>query len=228
VSVSCSALLLPGLDGTGRLFEPMVEVQPEGWDVGVLSYDACGVDVDAYVASQLPADGRVVLVAESFSGPVAVRMAARHPDRVSHLVLAASFVRSPVPSWGRLLPWSALMVVRPPAQVLRSLLLGSDAGTGLTTKLRHAIASVPPAVMAGRIEAVLQVDVTRELASCGVPVLYLAATRDRVVGRRGLEQVLEVRPDATVAAVDAPHLVLQREPAWAWARIKAFVSGEAR
>jgi len=82
--------------------------------------------------------------------------------------------------------------------------------------------------MAGRIEAVLQVDVTRELASCGVPVLYLAATRDRVVGRRGLEQVLEVRPDATVAAVDAPHLVLQREPAWAWARIKAFVSGEAR
>ena len=39
----------------------------------------------------------MVLIAESFSGPLAIRFAAANPDRVRALILCASFIRLPKP-----------------------------------------------------------------------------------------------------------------------------------
>lgn len=58
-----------------------------------LGYDA----LVAHVRGRLAGD-RFVVVGESFSGPVAIELAASHPQ-VAGLVLAASFARHPLPSW---------------------------------------------------------------------------------------------------------------------------------
>lgn len=112
---------------------------------------------------------------------------------------------------------------RPPEFLLKWSLLGRDAGQEITRHLRDALATVPPSVLARRIETVLRVDVGEYLRAVRIPMLYLGATEDRVVGTRGLATILEMRPDVHVRTVRAPHLLLQREPAWAWDRIVEFV-----
>jgi pimeloyl-ACP methyl ester carboxylesterase len=88
-------LLLPGLDGTGRLFEPLVRYAPEWASCTVarypadreLSYPECA---DLVSAEFLP-DAPFVIVAESFSGPVAILTASKRPPNLKGLVLFNTF-----------------------------------------------------------------------------------------------------------------------------------------
>jgi pimeloyl-[acyl-carrier protein] methyl ester esterase len=92
-------VLLPGFDGSGRLFAPLLAQRDLPFDPRVVALPADlprGYDeLLAWMEPRLPAEP-FVLLAESFSGPLAIRFAARHPERVAHLVLAATFLRSPL------------------------------------------------------------------------------------------------------------------------------------
>src|SRR5262245_41048704 len=69
-------VLLPGLDGTGKLFGPFVERAHATFDVKVVEYPAderLGYpELEALVGRGLPTSGPFFLVAESFSGPIAI------------------------------------------------------------------------------------------------------------------------------------------------------------
>jgi pimeloyl-[acyl-carrier protein] methyl ester esterase len=222
------ALLLPGLDGTGEMFQPMVETAPEGYETWVHDYQGCGYGPPGamdIVEPSLPVSGKAVLVAESYSGPLAVRLAAAYPSQVSHVVLGASFVRAPVSERLLRLSSGAMVLARPPRFLLRALLLGWDAAPELVERLRDVVDRVPPSVLGARLREIRHVDVTEELRRCEPPILYLEGTEDRLVGSRGIDLIREVRPDVKVERVRAPHLVLQREPDWAWEKIVEFVEG---
>jgi len=172
--------------------------------------------------------GPFAIVAESFSGPIAVHLAARHADQVRALVLVATFVRSPsalagwiAPLMGRrLLGWL-------PDWGFRWGLLGMDVDDHEVDELRSLLLSVEPGVLAHRLREVAAVDVSGELASFSTPVLYIAGARDRLLGSRGLEQVRRLRPDAEIRAIDASHSMLTRKPMEAAAIISAFLQKQA-
>ena len=222
-------VLLPGLDGTGRLFAPLIERLPawlEPWVIGYPADRMLGYDqLVRYVSERLP-DRPYVLLGESFSGPVAIRIATESAVPPLRLILAASFPRQPLPRFAaRLLH----PLVRPtlfrmfPFALIGRMLLGPKAPASLARELRAAIASVDHAVMAHRTRSVLRVDVRPALGGSTIPILYLAATHDPVVGKRGLREVLRCRPDAAIVRIDAPHLVLQREPEAAARAIERFL-----
>lgn len=221
--------LLPGLDGTGGLFEGLLAVAPPDFDMQVVSYPADEVlDYDALVElalSQAPRRGRWAIVAESFSGPIALRVAAAAPVAPIAVVLAASFVSAPVaPLLGRIAAVVAPLLFRlsPPSFALRLMLVGRDAAPDLVADVRNAIRRVGPAVLSNRLRAVIGVEATEALIACAAPVLYLHATKDRLL-RRGIpEQLQRLRPDVEVACLDTAHLILQREPALAIGLIEPF------
>ena len=219
------ALLLPGLDGTGLLFRPFMDLRPPQFHADVLAYPDT-VDsyaaAEAFVASSLPEDGRVLLIAESFSGPVAISLAARFEQRIAGVVLVASFVRAPVPALALALPWRVVFSVRPPALALRQALLGPDCDDPLVREMQDILGRLPPRMLARRIRAVLAVDVSQQLRACRVPMLYIAGRDDRLVGSRGLAAIHAVRPELEHVSLAAPHLVLQRAPEPAWAAIQRF------
>lgn len=155
-----------------------------------------------------------MLVGESFSGPLAVRLAAERPEGLRGLILVASFVTSPLtalPGTRRLLA-RALGRLRPPALAVRLLLAGRDAPPELVREIQDAIGAVDPAVIARRLDEVLRVDVRDALRWTACPLLYLAGEHDRLVGRRAWEEIFEIRRDLTLRRVDGPHLLLQRRP----------------
>ena len=88
-------VVLPGMDGGAELsatFRDAIPFETEGVAYPpeeLLGYDA----LEALLRSRLEGVGEHVLVAESFSGPVAVRLAADPPPSLRGLVLVASFLR---------------------------------------------------------------------------------------------------------------------------------------
>ncbi|MEK7469917.1 MAG: alpha/beta hydrolase [Planctomycetota bacterium] len=221
-------VLLPGMDGTGRLFEPILGCFPPGLRTVVVAYPpdiARYDDLMPIVRAALPPDDPFVIVGESFSGPLAVRVAAGNPRGLRALVLIASFVRPPA-RW----PFPALRaaVVGPsvavvPWRVQARFLLGRNPDPQLLARVREVVGSVPSATMAGRIREVLREDVSGAVAGVRGPILYLRASRDAIVPRRCDFLIAELAPHARIEEIDGPHLLLQASPGLAAASITAFV-----
>jgi pimeloyl-ACP methyl ester carboxylesterase len=223
-------VLLPGMDGTGRLFAPLLPfLGPEHEPVVVGYPGAVPLDYQELlplVLAALPQSGRFVLLGESFSGPLAVMASARRPPGLVALVLCASFVCSPLPAALALMApllrgWCLRLI---PSALQARVLLGRTPPAGLASEVRQAIAAVAPPVLAGRIRQVLAVDARRQLGLAGVPILYLQAGRDRLVPPRCARLVQRLEPRTSVVRIDAPHLVLQTAPAEAAEAIRTFVA----
>lgn len=221
-------VLLPGMDGTGTLFEPLRLALDPSLPVQVLDYPADQVlDYAALVQrvwQQLPTDRPFVLLGESFSGPVAVSIAARRPARLQGLVLCCSFVRNPRPALAPMAPLFGLLPMgRLPFWPMDALLLGGFSTPSLRQALGAAIAQVAPPVLQARLQEVIAVDTSRALSETSVPVLYLRASRDRLVPASAAALVRQLRPDARLVEIDGPHCLLQASPQEAAAQLQAFI-----
>jgi pimeloyl-ACP methyl ester carboxylesterase len=86
-------VLIPGLDGTGDLFAPFVAALA-GVDTQVISYPPDRsmnyAEHEAHVRERLPEHGEYMLLAESFSGPVGIAIAASAPAGLKGLSSAAA------------------------------------------------------------------------------------------------------------------------------------------
>jgi pimeloyl-[acyl-carrier protein] methyl ester esterase len=100
-------VLLPGLDGTGKLFAEFLKALDLSVSANVVPYPPdvpLGYDeLELLVRAALPTRGRFVLLGESFSGPLAIRIAARPPPGLVALILCVAFASNPYPhlAWAR-------------------------------------------------------------------------------------------------------------------------------
>lgn len=221
-------VLLPGLDGSGELFSELVRTTPPGFEAGVIPYpptEPLGYgELADLVAHRLPADEPFVLLGESFSGPVAIEVAARHPAGLKGLILCNTFAIRPAWTGFRYLPWRLAFSFPIPRYKVAFYLVGRRETRRWVKPVRDANRAVSPRVLARRMRAVLSVDVRRRLTAVRVPVLYLRATGDRLVRPGCLRQIRDARPDIAVVELDAPHLVLQLAPQASWQAIASFVA----
>jgi pimeloyl-ACP methyl ester carboxylesterase len=179
-----------------------------------------------YVRGQIPTDKPFVLLAESFSGPVAVEFAATHPSNLEALILCASFVTNPAPTFFRPLSFlfnALFFKLRPPQFMVRHFLLGQRASSYLVNTFWEALRSVSPEVLASRLQSVLNVDARDALRECRVPILYLAAKRDKLVGEGNLAEIKSLASNVEAQTIDAPHFLLQSEPNEAMKAIDNFL-----
>ena len=165
-------------------------------------------------------DDPTLLIGESFSGPLAVRVAADPPPAVVGLVLVATFVEPPRSSALRHLITPVLFRLPPPRMVIRRYLVGNDAPDVLVRAVVEAVRRVSPSVMSCRVKAVLGVDERAALRRVPLPILFIEAGRDRVVIRR--RALGQCRPDIDLRTIDSPHLVLQRKPREAAEVVREF------
>lgn len=219
---STNIILLPGLDGTAQLFKRFIAAAPPHFSptpVPLPPEPLAYAELADRVARMLP-PGPVVIIAESYSGPLAVAITERRP--VKGMVLCNSFVSAPR---ARALRWLALpsvMNLRPPALLLRRYLVGVDADDALVREVATTISSVAPSVLACRIGSVLTLDAAPAFAKCTVPTLYLRGSDDRLVPDSAWRRMSRLRPLA-IATIPGPHLLLQAKPAAAWAAILPFI-----
>ena len=230
--------LLPGMDGTGSLLGHFCAAILDREQADGLHYDATILSIPTDLPNTYDrlvehfgnklfrdfASEKYVLVAESFSGPLAVRLAASHPDRIASLVLVSTFLRCPIPSFARLAPWSLLFRMPLPEFVIRRFLTGANASLRLSRLLRESVSSVHPTTMAQRLRAVIATDVRKEFSQITIPLLFVEAEYDRIVTWQVRRQAEQLNAHAQFATIAGPHLLLQTQPLETWHLIREFLA----
>ena len=192
-------VLLPGMDGTGELFEPFVSALGPRVRTVVIRYPrsvSLGYEeLVAFARNELPVDDEFVILGESFSGPIAVSLAAQAPANLRGLILCASFLRCPLPWPSLLKPLSHLLRFDiMPASVLSIPLLGPFGNPEARHLLAKALSTVHASVLRSRIRSVIAVDVCEEATSVSVPCLLLQASMDWLVPKRAAKVIREMVP----------------------------------
>lgn len=226
-------VLLPGLDGTGELFESFLKALPSSLTPQVVAYPAeqylTYKELVSLVQNVLPRKEPFVLLGESFGGPLSIKVAALSPPNLRAVILCASFVSNPVPTsltWAASLPRPLLSLVghlSVPDMFVRFFAAGMDSPQGLLDLFRQVKQKVSPTVIAERVRAVQEVDAREALKKCFVPILYLRARQDRLVSPKCFDDIRNIKPNIQVVEINAPHFILQRRPQEASEAIDRFI-----
>jgi pimeloyl-ACP methyl ester carboxylesterase len=224
-------ILLPGLDGTGDFFEPLLGELGDIVRTRVIRYPVHGCyDYDScreLVRAELPTDGPYVLLGESFSGPIAIGLAAEAPRGLAGVILSSSFAGNPRP-WVSLiirpiLPYLPFHGSGTSLRLSRFLVLGRWITPALRELHQHILARVPAATIRRRLEAVADCDLREALARIRVRMMCFVAEQDRLIPRSAARSIQRHAPTVRIVELDGPHCLLQCRPKEAAERIREFL-----
>lgn len=219
-------VLLPGLDGTGKLFAPILPLLDDH-DVVVMPLPQTGtqtyVELSQQVRYWLPRED-FVLVAESFSGPIAAVIAQEDNTHLKGIVFVASFLSPPAPVLSRLamlLPLRTMIKLPGANLAIRLLCLGRDATEQEVASFKEAVLLVPAETLKARLRELgrfsLQI-VPKPVSAC-----LLQAKGDVLVGGHGASSVRQAFPSVETQSLDGPHFLAQSRPKEAAQHITDFL-----
>lgn len=220
-------VLLPGLNGTIGLFDPLLAVATDDYELMVIGYPTHEVksyaELTDYVLEKISAiEGKFVVVGESFSGPIAVFLAANNIRGLSGIILVATFIRPPYFSFFNYLPWTLIFKLAQPVYWLR-INISSSNKASILKAASIELQKVKPRVLAGRVKAALTVDASGALEKVQIPVAYFRADYDVLVPAWNVKKILAVKPDVNVVRFNSQHFLLQSVPREAWNAIDKFI-----
>jgi pimeloyl-[acyl-carrier protein] methyl ester esterase len=225
--VTNQCLLLPGLDGTGNLLRHFVEMTPASLSCEVIAYQESFVNLDDYinvVKARLSTKTKIVLIAESFSGPIATHVASRYPEQVAGIIFAASFVNPPHP----VLLNIASVMPTPAFGAMRTSLVNHFCVNGMREKnvINEASAVVGELASAVIKRRLMLLGSLAKLAHAqiDIPVLSLRATQDRLITQEATSSITTTFPKTISIDVDSPHFLLQACPQECWRHIEKFAA----
>jgi pimeloyl-ACP methyl ester carboxylesterase len=225
-------VLLPGLDGTGDFFQPLLEALGDSVRLRVVRYPVDSAfdhaTCEALVRAALPTDGPYVLLGESFSGPIAISLAAAATKGLVGIILCATFASNPRPRLAfirPLLPYIPYHGTKSSLPLSRFLVLGRWITPAIRELHLKILSKVPPATLRARIEAVADCDVRAALGRVRVPIMCLVPKHDRLIPRSAARVIQQRAPAARVVELDAPHCLLQCVPELAAKHIRGFLQG---
>lgn len=218
-------VLLPGMDGTGELFEPFTDILPSSVNALVIPLlQEIGASYQAqarYVASKI--HGPSIIVAESYSGMVALALVKEFPEKVEKIVFVASFLSSPsrLSKLAGNIPQPIIKLAKEPNWLLEKLLFGRGDKQYLRQKFKQVMSSISPALIQFRLRQISSIGAP-EVEST-VPSLYLLANQDILVSKSVVAIFIDTFKNVIVNELDGTHFLLQTNPKGAWRAIQAFV-----
>lgn len=221
-------VLLPGLDGTEVLFQPLIRSLPQSIKPFVVPLPTSGLnqygDLLAIVGeavSDLPA---FYVLGWSFSGPLALMLGVAEPTKVRGIILSATFVRPPRPIYVRLrfgavtpIIWMIRAARRVPIWFAR----GPD--SQLRLDKAETWRRVSAAMIGKRVRAILTVDAAEPLRKCLQPILCLTGSKDAIVPRCNITDILNLRSSVRVRVIEGGHFAMYTNPEEAADAITEFV-----
>jgi len=217
VKQKTALVTLPGLDGTGLVFEPLLEHLPSTIDPVIVRYpDGTPMSFQEHIdfaRARLPDDKPFVLLAESFSGPIALQLLAEPPANLAGAVFVATFERYPKPfllDLARLLPQGPLLRMFATTLLCRFFCLGS-ANREAVALFQKALASVKLSALSQRLKILAELPPPPETSFSG-PCLYLQASHDRLVPERAATRLQRHLPQMQLEQIPGPHIILLARP----------------
>jgi len=221
-------VLLPGLHGTTALFDTFIRLAPAWARCRAVPLPAEGPQDFDTLAQTLYQSLRslegIVLVAESFSGPIAARLSRLLTTKVALLVLCNPLVEASLVIPPRLAV-SLLSLRFLPAWSVGLLMAGGSSTLG--TAILHEVRSLPNDTLLKRIE-VAQWSGPRDLVDhAHPPLLAIISNADFLVAASSRNAALSSIPFTTIAELQGPHLIIQARPTEVWTAISSEFASAA-
>lgn len=209
-------VFLPGFDGEAGLRRAFVEALAERHPARAIGYPNRPLSsLNGYArhaASEVASHERPLVVAESFSGLVALRWAANDPH-VAGLVLCGAFARSPaaLASLGAKMPGVTRFLGE---RYFRAtgFLQSDPARRQWSEELSSAVGRLAPEVLAERLRLIAAEDASRDAAALTIPVIVVEFEDDLIVGRAATSHLASSCQGATLVRLPGPHFALETRP----------------
>jgi len=207
-------VLLPGMDGSGNLFEEFVSYCDCDWQIIPLPKegDQSYPKIAGKIKDRLPNEEDYVLLAESFSGglvPLLLSVANKKPIAV---IFVSSFLHTPMPLLIRLfkiLPLAKLIKL-PGAKLITRYFCMKGSSKNAFTTFWHQVKQLDFDVIKKRLKAIQ--NITDLNYKMNMPVLVLMAKDDKVVANNFVSRSIHLLPKVHVRIFDGPHCILQSKP----------------
>jgi pimeloyl-ACP methyl ester carboxylesterase len=207
-------VLLPGMDGTGELFEEFLS-NYDG-DYLVIPLPKSGPQDHAslakFIKEQLPAED-YILLAESFSGGIVPELIKLSPTHLKGLIFVASFISSPnqfLLSIAKLLPIKVLASAPLSTIFHKFLFVGQGASKELLSKFITITKSIPDLVLNSRLEVMSQQRLP--ITTSDIPSIYIQALTDRLISSKKGQEFTKVFINIEYIEIEGPHFILQSQP----------------
>ncbi len=223
-------ILLPGVYGTGLMFTPLVDAMPEEYDCRIISYPIDKVlsysELTKYVAERIPQDKPFIILAESFSGPIALMLTELLGENLKALILVCTYVTNPHPWLAKFSKFVLKdhIVARTPSRFMARFMIAgfkmSDEMLDLAFSIQRRVSAK---VFRYRLYEAMAVDVSGILKRLKMPILHMYAKNDRVIPRSAQRKIKHIRPDLNSVAIPGPHYLLQTKAEECLRSIKPFL-----
>lgn len=210
-------ILLPGLDGTGELFNPLIEYLPNSFDIKVIQYNPQKQqdysELLEYVLFQLPQEN-FILIAESFSGVIAYQIALKKLQYLQTIIFVATFLENPRKKLLKIinfLPLNLIFSVSIPTFIIKQCLLGTKINKQSIELFNQTLKKVNPNILAFRVNEIATL-LPPPNQHLNLKVAYIQATNDVYVTQNAYSKFQELFKNITLYRVNGSHLILQSNP----------------
>lgn len=210
-------VLLPGLDGTGILFKPLIELLPSDIEPIVISYPNTNKmdyeDLFDFVLRQLPKMEEFILIGESYSGTIAYQIALQKPENLKSVIFVATFLENPRPLLLNLinfLPLSLLFSLPIPEFIIRLFIFERNSSKELIKLFRKSLSQVSKSTLSFRLREVSHLN--KNHLPCNTQAVYIQASNDKLVPANSVEIFKDMMANLTVYKVTGSHFILQTNP----------------
>lgn len=217
-------ILLPGLSGTSTLmqwitpllaphYELCLAELPASTNKGDQNYQTLCQHIEQTYLTKYSETTSIWILAESFSGPIAIMLAKRHPENIHGIILAATFATCPnnlAKQLQKLL--FTLLPLRLGRKKAAPIFLAGTKWLTASQTMKHqiklALSNTPVPTLIERLHTVFTCDLSH-LFPLKQPVLYLQAKHDWIVYSHALRTIQALQPHLKHQRFNAPHLILQ-------------------
>lgn len=209
-------VLLPGMDGTGILFEPLKKELGNEQDIQVISYapdlKQTYTQLVEQVRTDLPEKEEFVLVAESFAGPIGYQVAVNSPANLKAVIFVGTFLTLPkkFKRIMKIFPLGWLLNLPIPTFVVKTFFLGKDIPDEVIGLFRQSIKQLAPGVLAFRLKELYKLKASSKVIE--VPCSYIIASNDKLVPKSHVNEYKSIAPQLDVVQIKGPHFIVQANP----------------
>ncbi len=208
-------VLLPGLDGTGELFYPLLQ-RLSVFDVKIIKLPLTGNQdyetLSNHLKLLLPTKD-FILVAESFSGPIAAILANKNISALKGIVFVATFLSTPAKhllALSQYVPVKALLNLPLSDFFTKHLLFESTVTKEMLEKFNRVVKTLPATIFKQRLKVLLNLKFNYE--TCDIPSVYLQPENDRLVDKDKYEEFERYFSNISRQSIAGPHFLLQTQP----------------
>jgi len=211
-----TVILLPGLDGTGLLFRPLLEELPSSLDIEVISLDKLNGSTYHEQAIEIAStltNQKLLLVAESYSGRIAYELCEQLSKNITGIVFIASFIDSPsvTAKLAKLIP---VFMLKP--SPISKWLLGKMGFSGfgnkaLVNRVFESLAIADKHKLKARLKNISNLSAPTK--TYDISCVYIQPSTDLLVSSKAAQNIKTVFPNTELVSLQGGHFIAQSNPA---------------